>query len=138
MAEQTQKVAIVTPERVIYGDEARFVQARGTMGELGILPQHTPLITSLEPGVLRVQKEGQWTVFVVAGGFMEVRDNRVVVLANAAERPEEIDVERAKRAKERAEKRLASGDPEVDVVRAKAALMRALARLNAAQEFAKH
>jgi|Deesub1362A_J573_1020465.scaffolds.fasta_scaffold00415_35 F-type H+-transporting ATPase subunit epsilon len=132
MAEQTQKVAIVTPERVVYGEEARFVQARGTEGELGILPLHTPLITSLAPGLLRVQKDGKWTVFAVSGGFLEVRDNRVVVLANAAERPEEIDVERAKRAKERAEQRLASKDPEIDVPRAKAALLRALTRLEAA------
>ncbi|MBE0467482.1 MAG: F0F1 ATP synthase subunit epsilon [Candidatus Desulforudis sp.] len=132
MSEKTQKVAIVTPEQVVYGEEARFVQARGTEGELGILPMHTPLITSLAPGLLRIQKEGKWTTFVVAGGFMEVRDNRVVVLANAAERPEEIDVERAKRAKERAEKRLAAKDPEIDVVRAKVALQRAMVRIDAA------
>lgn len=132
MSEKTQKVAIVTPERVVYGDEARFVQARGTEGELGFLPMHTPLITSLAPGLLRVQKEGQWITFAVSGGFLEVRDNRVVVLANAAERSEEIDLERAKRAKERAEQRLASKDPDIDVVRAKAALLRALVRLQAA------
>lgn len=131
MAETTQKVAIVTPERVIYGDEARFVQVRGTEGDLGILPKHTPLITSLQAGALRIQKDSNWTVFVVAGGFMEVRDNRVVILANAAERPEEIDAERARKAKERAEQRLASKDSDLDAVRAQAALQRALARLNA-------
>lgn len=132
MADSTQKVSIVTPERVIYGDEARFVHVRGTDGDLGFLPGHTALITSLRPGLLRIQKEGQWSAFVVAGGFVEVRDSRVVVLANAAERPEEIDLARAEKAKERAEKRLAAKDPEIDVVRAKVALARAVARIEAA------
>lgn len=131
MAEKTQKVALVTPERVVYGEEARFVQARGTGGELGILPLHTALITSLEPGLLRIQKEGEWTLFAVAGGFMEVRDSRVVVLANAAERVDEIDAERARMAKERAEQRLVAKDADVDMARAKAALQRALIRIEA-------
>lgn len=133
MAEKTQKLSVVTPKRVIYGDEVRFVQARGADGDLGILPLHAPLITSLQPCVLRIQKDGQWSRYAVSGGFMEVRDNRVVVLANAAESPEEIDVDRAEAAKKRAEERLASKQADIDLVRAKAALMRALIRLEAAQ-----
>ncbi len=134
MAEKTQKVAIVTPERVVYGEEARFVQARGTEGELGILPDHAPLITSLEPGLISVKAGEKWDIFAVAGGFLEVSNNQVVVLADTAERPEEIDVERARRAKERAEEHLASGEPDVNVDRARANLRRALARLAAVEE----
>ncbi|MDQ7792760.1 MAG: F0F1 ATP synthase subunit epsilon [Clostridia bacterium] len=133
MAEKTQKLSIVTPERVVYGDEVRFVQARGADGDLGVLPDHTPLITGLKPGVLRIQKDGKWTKYAVAGGFLEVRDSRVVVLANAAESPEQIDVKRAEAAKQRAEERLASKAADIDLMRAKVALLRALARLDAAQ-----
>lgn len=133
MAEVTQKLSVVTPERVIYGDEVRFVQARGAAGDLGILPRHAPLITSLQPCVFRIQKDGQWSRYAVSGGFMEVRDNQVVVLANAAESPEEIDVDRAKAAKKRAEERIASQKADIDLVRAKAALLRALSRLEAVQ-----
>ncbi len=133
MAEKTQKLSIVTPERVVYGDEVRFVQARGAEGDVGILPEHAPLITSLMPCVLRIQKDGNWSKYAVAGGFLEVRDSRVVVLANAAESPDQIDVQRAEAAKKRAEERLASKAADIDLVRAKAALMRALARLEAAQ-----
>ncbi|MEW6725965.1 F0F1 ATP synthase subunit epsilon [Desulforudis sp. 1088] len=134
MADKTSKVSIVTPERVIYSDEARLVIARGTDGELGILPEHAPLITSLEIGALRLQKDGHWKTLAVSGGFMEVKDSRIVVLANAAELPEQIDVERARRAKERAEQRLASKAQEVDLLRAEAALKRALLRLRVAEQ----
>jgi F-type H+-transporting ATPase subunit epsilon len=134
VAEKTQRLEIVTPERVVLSDEVRFLVAPGTEGELGVLPEHAPLITTLDIGIMRVQKENRTYRVVVTGGFMEVRNNRVVVLASAAERAEEIDVERARAAKERAERRLASRDPEVDLVRAEAALKRALTRLKAAEQ----
>lgn len=133
MAEKTQKLTIVTPARLAYSDEVRMVHARGTDGDLGILPEHAPLITSLKIGVLRVQKDGKWTKLAVSGGFMEVKDSQTVILATTAERAEEIDVTRAQQAKERAEQRLASKTSEVDVMRAEAALARALARLGASQ-----
>ncbi|MBV1734726.1 MAG: F0F1 ATP synthase subunit epsilon [Bacillota bacterium] len=133
MAEKTQMLSIVTPQRVVYGDEVRFVSARGVDGDLGVLPEHTPLITGLKPGVVRIQKDGKWTSYAVAGGFLEVRDSRVVILANAAESPDLIDVKRAEAAKQRAEERLASKAADIDLMRAKAALMRALARLDVAQ-----
>ncbi|MBC7106404.1 MAG: F0F1 ATP synthase subunit epsilon [Firmicutes bacterium] len=134
MAEKTQRLDVITPERVVLSDEVRFLVAPGTEGELGILPEHAPLVTTLDIGIMRVHKENRTYRVVVTGGFMEVHRNRVVVLASAAERAEEIDVERARAAKERAERRLASRDPEVDLVRAEAALKRALTRLKAAEQ----
>ncbi|MEW5762640.1 MAG: F0F1 ATP synthase subunit epsilon [Bacillota bacterium] len=130
--EKLQKLAIVTPERLVFSDEVRYVQARGAEGELGILPDHAPLITSLKIGVLRIKKDGKWRKAAVSGGFLEVKNNRVVILAPTCEMAEEIDVERAKRAKERAEERLRARTPDIDIRRAEAALARALARLQAA------
>ena len=133
MAEKLQKLIVVTPSRVTFSDECRMVVARGAGGELGILPDHAPLITSLKTDVIRIQKDGRWRFMAVSNGFMEVKDNRVVIIADSAEMAEEIDVERARRAKERAEERLRTRPPDIDVVRAEAALMRALARLKAAE-----
>ncbi|MDI6711427.1 MAG: F0F1 ATP synthase subunit epsilon [Thermoanaerobacterales bacterium] len=138
MAEKTQKLTVVTPARIVYTDDVRMVHAVGTDGDLGVLPEHAPLITSLKISILRVQKEGKWTKLAVSGGFMEVKDSNAVILANAAELAEEIDVARAQRAKERAEQRLASKSPEIDIARAEAALARALARLKAAQPDSMH
>ncbi|RDV84510.1 F0F1 ATP synthase subunit epsilon [Ammonifex thiophilus] len=133
MAEKLQKLVVVTPARVVFTDEVRMVVARGVEGELGILPDHAPLITRLKTDVVRIQKDGQWRVMAVSNGFLEVKNNQVTILADAAELAEEIDVERARRAKERAEERLRARTPDIDVARAEAALMRALARLKAVE-----
>ena len=133
MAEKLQKLVVVTPERVVYTEDVRMVIGRGGGGELGILPDHSPLITSLKTDVVRVQKEGRWRYLAVSGGFMEVKNNRVVILADSAEMAEEIDTERVLRAKERAEERLRTRAPEVDIIRAELALQRALARLKAVE-----
>lgn len=133
MAEKLQKLVVVTPARVVYTDEVRMVVARGADGDLGILPEHAPLITSLRTDVVRVEKGGRWQHMAVSSGFMEVKNNRTVILADAAELAEEIDIERARRAKERAEERLRAPGPDVDVIRAEAALLRALARLKAVE-----
>jgi len=130
--ERTQRLEIVTPERVVFSGDVRFVVAPGVDGELGVLPGHAPLVTGLKIGVVRVQKEGKETRFAVSGGFMEVRDNRVIILAEAAEREDEIDVERAKAAKKRAEERLQARSPDIDIARAELALKRALNRLKVA------
>jgi len=130
--EKTQRLEIVTPDRVVMSDDVRFVVAPGADGELGILPEHAPLVTGLNIGIVRVRKEGKEAKVAVSGGFMEVRDNRVIILADAAEREDEIDVERAKAAKKRAEERLAAPSPEIDIARAELALKRALNRLKAA------
>lgn len=124
------RLDIVSAERVVYSDDVDVVIAPGVEGELGILPHHTPLMTTLQPGELRVRKGGEESSLAVSGGFLEVRPDRIIILADAAERVEEIDVARAEEAKRRAEEQLAHRHaPGVDVARAEFALRRALIRL---------
>ena len=127
------KLDVVTAERVIFSDDVDLVVAPGVEGQLGILPHHTPLMTMLQPGELRLKKGGEESFLVVTGGFLEVRPDRVIVLADAAERVEEIDLARAEQAKRRAEERLKERPTELDVARAEAALRRALVRLEFVQ-----
>jgi len=120
----------VTPESVIYSDEVDAVIAPGIEGQLGILPHHAPLITMLQTGELRVRKGEEETCIAIYGGFLEVRPDRVIILADAAERAEEIDVARAEEAKRRAEQQMASRVlSEVDRAQAEAALRRSLVQL---------
>lgn len=130
--EKLQRLEVVTPERKVYSEDIRFVVLPGSEGELGILPEHAPLVSALKIGQVRVQHEGKTLKIAVSGGFAEVRNSRVTVLANAAEREDQINLERAQAAKERAEQRLASGGPDIDTVRAEAALRRAINRINTA------
>ncbi|HOB29073.1 MAG: F0F1 ATP synthase subunit epsilon [Dethiobacteria bacterium] len=124
---------VVTPERKILKEEVESVIAPGAEGYLGVLPRHTPLLTTLKPGVVYYRKLGDGTErMAVSGGFMEAGPDRVVVLADTAELASEIDVERARRSGQRAEKRLRERPPGLDVARAEAALMRSRARLKAA------
>jgi F-type H+-transporting ATPase subunit epsilon len=128
------KLDIVTAERAVYSEEVDMLIAPGVEGQLGILPHHTPLMTTLQPGELRIKKGGEEVSLAISGGFLEVRPDRVVVLADAAERVEEIDMARAEAAKHRAQERLAGrGAPETDETRAEAALRRSLARLKVAE-----
>lgn len=131
MSEKTQRLEIVTPQKKVFSEDVRFLVAVGVEGELGILPDHAPLISALNIGVLRIQQDGKNFKVVVNGGFMEVRGSRVTVLANSAERAEDINVARAEAAKQRAEQRLASGGADIDIARAEVALKRALMRLKA-------
>lgn len=125
---------VVTAERVLFSGEVDLVLAPGIEGQLGILPHHAPLITALQPGELIVRRGDEEVIFAVGGGFMEVVHNKVTILADSAERAEEIDVERALAAKRRAEERLAQRRAEdVDYARAEAALRRAMARLRVAE-----
>jgi F-type H+-transporting ATPase subunit epsilon len=125
------QVEIVTPEHTVYQeDNVRLVGAPGVMGQLGILPSHAAFVTMLEPGELRVVKEsGEETVMAITHGFLEVRDDRVVLLTDTAERAEEIDVARAEEARRRAQERLATRVADIDLARAEAALRRAVIRL---------
>ena len=132
MAEVFQ-LEIVTPEkRVIETKTAEEVQIPGRNGYLGILPGHAPLITELAVGDISYRENAAEQRLAVAWGFAEVLPDKVTILAETAERPSEIDVERARKAKERAEQRLTSGDTGVDVARALDALQRAQARLDVA------
>jgi len=126
----TTRLDIVTAERVVFSEDVDAVIAPGIEGQLGILPHHAPLMTTLMPGELLVRKGGEEFSLAITGGFVEVRPDRIIVLADAAERVEEIDVARAEEAKRRAEARLKAPAPAVDLLRAEAALRRSLARLN--------
>lgn len=128
----TFHLEVITPERTVFSDEVEMVVVPAVQGNLGVLPNHTPLMTMLQPGVVRIRKEGEEIRMAVTGGFFDARPDKVTVLADAAELAEEIDVERARAAYQRALARLRSGDPGVDVARAQAALDRAAARLRAA------
>ena len=130
MAGKTQRLEIVTPERKVYSEDVEFVVVPGSEGELGFLPGHSPLASSLKIGVLRVTKDaGKPLRIAITGGFVEVMDSRVTVLTSAAEREDEVDKKRAEAAKQRAEQRLAAKAADLDVVRAELALKRALNRL---------
>ena len=128
------RLDVVTAERMVYSDDVDMVIAPGFEGQLGILPHHTPLMTTLLPGELRIKKGSEEISLAISGGFLEVRPDRVIVLADAAERAEEIDVERAEAARRRARERLAQRrELGTDGARAEAALRRSLARLKVAE-----
>jgi F-type H+-transporting ATPase subunit epsilon len=129
----TTRLDIVTAEREVFSDEVDEVVAPGVEGQLGILPHHAPLMTTLLPGELLVKKGGEEFYLAISGGFIEVRPDRIIILADAAERVEEIDIARAEEAKRRAEERLAERPPGVDMARAEAALRRSLIRLRVAE-----
>jgi F-type H+-transporting ATPase subunit epsilon len=130
----TFQLEIVTPSRLLVKDAAEEAQIPGLGGYLGILPGHAPLITELAVGMITYKASGATHRLSVAWGFMEVLPDKVTILAEAAEHPNEIDVERAQKARDRAEQRLKSGDAQVDYPRAEDALQRAETRLNVAKE----
>ena len=129
---ETFQLEIVTPEKKVVETTAEEVQIPGKNGYLGILPGHAPLITELSVGEIIYRENSTEQRLAVAWGFAEILPNKVTILAETAERPSEIDVERARKAKERAEQRLTSGDISVDVKRALDALNRAQSRLDVA------
>ncbi len=129
---ETFKLEIVTPDKQVVADSAEELQLPGKRGYLGILPGHAPLITELDVGELSYRREGRTVYLALAWGFAEVLPDKVTILAETAERAEEIDAARAQRAKERAETRLHELEPGTDFQRAASALQRALARLQVA------
>lgn len=134
MTNGTFMLEIVTPERIALSEEARFLVIPATEGELGVLCNHAPIVAGMKVGMLRYQTpDGDWNHMAVSGGFMEVMDNEAKVLVETAEHGTEIDVLRAKTAKERAEKRLAERHDQINYTRAQLALARAIARLKAAE-----
>jgi F-type H+-transporting ATPase subunit epsilon len=128
------KVDIVTAERLVYSEEGvDEVVAPGIEGELTVLPQHAPLLTMIKPGVMRIVKGNEDIDMAITGGFLEVRADHVTILADAAERAEEIDVVRAEEARRRAERSLSERESKVELIEAAAELQRALIRLKAAE-----
>jgi F-type H+-transporting ATPase subunit epsilon len=126
-------VDIVTVEGRRYRGDADFVVAPGLEGELGVLPRHVPLLTPLAAGTVKVRNDGDELFFFVGGGFLEVRPDQVTVLADAAERAEDIDEARAEEARRRAESLLQQKLSDADQAAASAALARAEARLRLAE-----
>ncbi len=125
---------IVTPERLAYSDEVDSVQLPGIEGELGVLPHHAPLVSTLGIGELRIRKGGSEESFAIVGGFLQVLPTKVVVLAETADMASEIDLEKAQEARREAEKALESGYHEgADLSTARAALQTALLRERVAQ-----
>ena len=123
---------VVTPEKIVVSEEAQIVAAPGSLGEFGVLIGHTPFLTMLKTGIIRFTNAGGQEQYVfVSGGFAEALPDKVTVLAESAEKKRDIDLERAKAAQERAEKRLAEdrSRQDIDFARAKAALERALVRI---------
>ena len=127
------KLEIVTGERLVYSGDVEVLVAPGIEGELGILPHHAPLLTMLQPGEIRIVVEGQEEYMVISGGFLEVLANTVTILADTAERADEIDEERAQQAVQRAQERLSGQLAADDLERALASIRRAQARVHVAR-----
>jgi F-type H+-transporting ATPase subunit epsilon len=131
---KTVKVSVVTPDGPVYDAEVEMVSTKAKSGELGILPGHVPLVAPLEIGEVRLKNGGQTEYIAVNGGFLEVRPDVVTILAQSAERAENIDVARAQAAKARAERRLQDQQDHIDAKRAELALKRAINRLSVAEK----
>jgi F-type H+-transporting ATPase subunit epsilon len=129
----TFRLEIVSAERAVYADDVDALIAPGTEGQLTVLPHHAPLLTQLQPGEISVRKGGQDTAMAVTGGFLEVLGNRAVILADAAERAEEIDVDRAEAAMKRAQEALAGHPREQELEAALLAFRRAQIRVEVAR-----
>jgi len=128
------QLEIVTPERLAYSDAVDEVVLPGSEGELGVLPHHAPLLTTLGTGELLIRKDGQEESFAIVGGFLQVRPDKVVVMAETADMASEIDLERAQEARREAERALESGFHEgADLAAARAALQQALLRIRVAE-----
>jgi F-type H+-transporting ATPase subunit epsilon len=129
----TFKLEIVTAERMVFSAEVSALIAWGVEGQLGILPHHAPLMTMLQPGDLMIRKDKEEEYLAISGGFLEVRPDKVIILADACERVDEIDIARAEEAKKRAQETLKVAPLTVDAAVAEAALRRSIARLKVAE-----
>lgn len=120
---------IVTPERKFFSEDVEMVILKTPEGEMGILQGHIPMVVALGIGPIKIKKDGKWQEAFLSEGFLEVEQNKTIILADTAEWPEEIDENRAKEAKERAEERLKRQLSQIEHIRSQAALARAMARL---------
>ena len=124
------KLRIITPDRVFYEGEASMVEFNTTEGEIGVYRKHVPTTVIISPGILTITEAEGTKKAALHAGFAEILQDEVVILAEVIEWPEEIDLDRAEAAKERAEERLRSKTPETDLLRAETALQRSLARIH--------
>ncbi|MCI0708495.1 MAG: F0F1 ATP synthase subunit epsilon [Ignavibacteriae bacterium] len=133
MSEKAFHLEIVTPRKVIYSAEVQSFSAPGVVGGFQVLKSHAPLLSSIQVGEVKVTDvSGAESRYATSGGFVEVRENKVVMLAETAERADEINVDRAQQARDRAQQRIAQKKLETDIDRARASLVRALNRLKIA------
>ncbi|HLR52514.1 MAG TPA: F0F1 ATP synthase subunit epsilon [Candidatus Avamphibacillus sp.] len=130
---KTLTVSVVTPDGPVLEDQFDMISCKAENGELGILPNHIPLVAPLTISAVRLKKENSVEKLAINGGFLEVRPDKVTILAQSAEKPEDIDVQRAREAKKRAERRLQAKEDNIDYHRAELALKRAMNRLNVTQ-----
>lgn len=128
---KTIHVDVVSAEEHVYTGQAEFIALPGDQGELGILPGHTPLITRIRPGAVRIKNDGKEELIFVAGGILEVQPRAVTVLADTAIRGKDLDEARAQEAKRKAEEALANRAASIDYARAQAELLEAIAQLSA-------
>jgi len=135
MFDKPFNLEILSPEKVVYSDTALSVSVPGVQGGFQVLYNHAPLLSGLEVGQIKVMTGAEKDILIAtSGGVLEARDNKVTLLVETAEQSDEIDVGRARRARERAERRLTQRDPEIDLERAKFAMRRALNRLRIAEK----
>jgi len=135
MAKQTIKCDIVSAEEEIFSGEAAMLYATGEMGELGIAPRHAPLLTRLKPGQVRIETpEGEQQIYYVSGGMLEVQPHLITVLADTADRAENLDEAAAQRAKEDAERQLADRTGDQEIAEAQAQLAEAVAKIQTLQK----
>ena len=127
------ELKIIEPDGMFFEGEGEFLEFTSVEGQMGVYKNHIPLTTILEPCVIKIHANGETKKAAALGGFIEIQKERITILAEDANWPEEIDVERAKAAKQRAEERLSKREAGLDVVRAEAALKRAMARIGAAR-----
>lgn len=127
---ELMKLQVICPDRMFYEGEVSMVELNTTEGEMGIYPRHIPLTSILSPGILTITEEDGLKNAALHSGFVQILPEKVTIMAEAAEWPEEIDLDRAEAAKERAEQRIREKDGKTDIARAETALLRAVARIN--------
>jgi F-type H+-transporting ATPase subunit epsilon len=127
------ELKMIEPDGMFFEGEGEFLEFTSVEGQMGVYKNHIPLTTILEPCVVKIHANGEIKKAAVLGGFIEIQKERITILAEDANWPEEIDVERAEAAKQRAEERLSKRESGTDIVRAEAALKRAVARIGAAR-----
>lgn len=137
MAENTMKVEIISPDRIFYEGDATLVEMVVSEGEIGILPGHIPMTNILKPGILKLYNGNTVKYAALHEGFVEILQDKVTILAETAEWPGEIDVDRAREAEERAKKRITGRPGEFDIARAELALRRALIRIELVERYKK-
>ena len=137
MAEKLFNVQVICPERQFFNGDAEMLELKTTEGEIGVLAGHIPLTAVISPGVMRIINGDEVKETALHDGFVEILGDKVVILAESCEWPDEIDVHRAEEAKIRAERRLKSGDGEIDEMRAELALRKSLIRIDLAQKYSK-